>query len=40
MVALKIYKVCRKYEIVLTVQWRSCNDPRLKLADYVLKTGC
>ena len=40
MLALKIYKACRNYEIVLTVQWRSRNDPRVKIADDVLKTGC
>lgn len=33
MLELEIYKACRKYEIVLTVQWRSRNDPRLQLAD-------
>ena len=33
MLALKIYKACRKYKIVLSVQWRSRNDPRLQLAD-------
>ena len=33
MQALKIYKACRKYEIVLTVQWHSRNHQRLQLAD-------
>ena len=33
MLALKIYKACHRYEIVLRVQWRSRNNPRLQLAD-------
>ena len=31
--ALAIYKACKKYGIVLQVQWKSRNDPRLQLAD-------
>ena len=33
MLALKFFKACRKYESVLTVQWRSRNDPRLQLVN-------
>ena len=31
--ALAIYKACKKHGIVLQVQWKSRNDPRLQLAD-------
>ena len=31
--ALAVFKACREFNIVLDVQWRSRNDPRLVLAD-------